>query len=280
MSLIDFILNLAGLLLWLNWRALPFDPLTKTTPATLVGTLRRAEPMRMKRWHFLAALGALILIRALFYCQLGPALNWTAGLNLIATKLPFQSDFFGRMLLYSGLSFGLMLGIFFLWLLLLSMLTRDTGENIFLARLVRLHLGRVDGWPWPVKLLLPLLAGAALWWLLGWALTSWGLMPRPVSAAQRAGQSALVGLSAYLAWKYLIAGLLALHWVNNYVYFGNHALWACVNTSARRLLSPLQKLPLHVGKMDFAPLVGIAVVFLLARLAESVLPELFQLWSR
>ena len=64
MSLIDFILNLAGLLLWLNWRTLPFDPLSKTTPATLVGTLRRAAPTRVKRWHFLAALGALLVLRA------------------------------------------------------------------------------------------------------------------------------------------------------------------------------------------------------------------------
>ncbi len=44
MGLIDFILNLAGLLLWLNWRAAKADPLGKSKPATLIGTLRRAEP--------------------------------------------------------------------------------------------------------------------------------------------------------------------------------------------------------------------------------------------
>ena len=42
MGLIDFILNLAGLLLWLNWRAAKADPLGKPAPATLIGTLRRA----------------------------------------------------------------------------------------------------------------------------------------------------------------------------------------------------------------------------------------------
>ncbi len=46
MALIDFILNLAGLLLWLNWRSVRLDPLGKRTPATLIGTLRRAEPQR------------------------------------------------------------------------------------------------------------------------------------------------------------------------------------------------------------------------------------------
>jgi len=278
-GIIDFILNLAGLLLWLNWRTLPFDPLSKVTPATLVGTLRRAEPTRVKRWHSLVALAGLIVVRALLYCQLGQAMNWTAGLDLIATKLPFQSDFYSRMLLYSALSFGLILGIFLLWLLLLSMLTRNAGEHISLTRLARVHLGPVDGWPWAIKLSLPFLAGAALWWLLAWALSAWELMPRPASAAHRAGQSALVGLSAYLAWKYLIAGLLALHLVNNYVYLGNHVFWNCVDASARRLLSPLRHLPLRVGKMDFAPVVGIALVFFAARMAETGLAGLFQRWS-
>jgi hypothetical protein len=73
MGLIDFILNLAGLLLWLNWRSIRFDPLGKRTPATLVGTLRRAEPSRLRRWHLLAVLGGLLLLRALFYWQIGSA---------------------------------------------------------------------------------------------------------------------------------------------------------------------------------------------------------------
>ena len=67
MGLIDVILNLAGVLLWLNWRAIGFDALVRTSPATLAGTLRRADPHRFKRWHFLAALGGLLTVRALLY---------------------------------------------------------------------------------------------------------------------------------------------------------------------------------------------------------------------
>jgi uncharacterized protein YggT (Ycf19 family) len=279
-GIIDFILNLAGLLLWLNWRAARLDPLSQATPATLVGTLRRAEPARMKRWHFLVALAGLIAIRAVFYWKLGSALNWTAGLNLVATKLAFQSDFFLRMLLFSVLSFALTLGIFFLWLLLLSLLAPMVLENYSLTRLVRLHLGRVDNWPRPAKLLLPWLAGAVLWWSLSWILSSSGLLPRSISPACRFGQAALVGFSAYLGWKYLIAGLLLLHLVNDYIYFGKNPLWSYVDVTARQLLAPLRNLPLRVGKMDFAPLVGIAIVFLAARLAEIGLVEMFQRWSR
>jgi uncharacterized protein YggT (Ycf19 family) len=269
MSLVDFILNLAGLLLWLNWRSLPLDPLSTATPATLVGTLRRAEPTRVRRWHFLAALAGLILVRWPFYWLLGSALNWTASLDLVATRLAFPSDFKYFMLLYSVLSFALALAIFFLWLLLISLLGRNEGEQFFVQRLARLHLGRVDGWPLPVKLLLPLLAGTALWWLLSWVLPSWGLMPRPASALERLGQSALVGASTYLAWKYLLTGLLLLHLANNYVYFGQHPLWSYVNTTSRQLLSPMARLPLRVGKMDFAPVLGVALIFLIARVAEQ-----------
>jgi len=159
MWLIDFILNLASLLLWLNWRALPLDPLATATPPTFVGTLRRAEPARVKRWYFLAALVGLLLLRAWLCWQLGPALNWTARLNLFATRLAFKSDFFGLMLLYSALSFGLMLGIFLLWLLLLSMLGRDDGNNPLPIRLARAHLGFAAQWAAWQKLLLPLAAG-------------------------------------------------------------------------------------------------------------------------
>jgi hypothetical protein len=64
MPLIDFILNLAGLLLWLNWRSSRFDPLAHTSAATLAGTLKRAEPRRFQGWPFLGGLVGLLLLRA------------------------------------------------------------------------------------------------------------------------------------------------------------------------------------------------------------------------
>lgn len=266
MSLIDFILNLAGLLLWLNWRTLPFDPLSKATPATLIGTLRRAEPTRYQRWHFATALGALVLLRACFYRLTGPAVDWTGTLNLVATRLAFRSDSFSFMLLYSTLSFGLMLGIFILWLLLLSMLAPGGSENQLLLRLGRAHLGFVIGWPAWRKLLLPFLAGLVLWWLLSWPLARWDLIPRPVSETSRLTQSALVGLSTYFALKYLIVALLAAYLLHNYLYFGRHVIWNFVDETARRLLGPLRLL--RVGKVDLAPLAGIVLVSLFAQFAE------------
>ena len=273
MGLIDFILNLAGLLLWLNWRSVRFDPLGKRTPATLIGTLRRAEPRRLRRWHLLAALGGLLLLRALFYWQIGSAAHWTGILNLSVITLSFRSDYFVRMLLFSIFSFGLTLGVFYLWLLLLSILAGP--EPLPFHRLVRMPLGGIDRWARGVKFLLPLIVTATFWWLASWLLAWLQVIPEPVSPAHRIEESLVIGLSSYLAWKYLAGALLVLHLLNSYIYFGKHPFWGYVNAGAQTLLSPLRALPLRVGKADFAPVVGIVLVFLAAELAGRGLVLLY-----
>ena len=273
MGLIDFILNLAGLLLWLNWRSVRFDPLGKRTPATLIGTLRRAEPRRLRRWHLLAALGGLLLLRALFYWQIGSAARWTGILNLSVITLSFRSDYFVRMLLFSIFSFGLTLGVFYLWLLLLSILAGP--EPLPFHRLVRMPLGGIDRWARGVKFLLPLIVTATFWWLASWLLAWLQVIPEPVSPAHRIEESLVIGLGSYLTWKYLIGALLVLHLLNSYIYFGKYPFWAYVNAEAQTLLSPLRAVPLRAGKVDFAPVVGIALVFLAAELAGRGLGFLY-----
>jgi hypothetical protein len=271
MGYVDFILNLAGLLLWVNWRSTLFDPFSKRTPATLVGTLRRAAPQRFRRWHLLATLGALLVLRALFYWQIGSAAHWSGKLNLGVITLFFSSDSFGRMLFFSLLSFGLTLGIFYLWLLLLSILRGPEPIH----RLVRIPLGEIDNWPRRIKLFLPLAVTMLLWWLASWTFGWLQIMPKPVSAAHRLGEALVIGLESYVAWKFVVGALLALHLLNTYVYFGKHPFWNYVNATAQTLLSPLQKIPLRVGKADFTPIVGIALAFLIAEGGEHGLVFLY-----
>src|ERR1044071_8357264 len=141
MALIDVILDLAGLLLWLNWRSAGFDPLTKPTPTTLVGTLRRAEPSRVKGWYFLLAVLCLLFVRSWIYWQVGPAVDWMPTLKLGAISISFRSDFFWRAMLFSVLSFGVTLIIFYLWLLFFSIVNSRSEEADPVLKLVRLHLG-------------------------------------------------------------------------------------------------------------------------------------------
>jgi uncharacterized protein YggT (Ycf19 family) len=277
MGIVDFILNLAGLLLWFKWRSLPFDPFNQRTPATLIGTLRRAAPSHFRRWHLLAAIGALLVLRALIYWWIGPAAHWTGRLDLGVITLSFRSDLFGRMLVFSVFSLGLTLVIFYLWLLLLSLLSGAATDTGPIHRLVRMCLGGIDGWPRWAKVITPFAVTAPLWWLASWLFTRLEIIPKPISAAHRLEESLVIGLGCYLAWKAVIAALLVLHLLNTYIYFGKQPLWNYVRTTTETLLLPLRKIPLRAGKVDFAPVVGIAILFLAAGLAER---ELVWLYTR
>lgn len=272
MDIVDFILNLAGLLLWANWRSALFDPVNKRTPATLIGTLRRATPTRFRPWHLLVAIGVLLVLRALLYRQIGSAMNpvWAAKLDLGVTAPAFLSSSFGRMLLFSLFSFARILGIIYLWLLLLSILAGPMPTH----RFVKTQLGKIDGWPRWIKFLLPAVVIALFWGLAAWPF-AW-LHPKPaMSAAQHIEEALLIGLESYFVWKFLIGGLLVLHLLGSYIYFGKQPFWRYVDATAQTLLKPLGKIPLRAGKVDFAPVVGIALVFSLAGLAERALALLY-----
>jgi uncharacterized protein YggT (Ycf19 family) len=49
----------------------------------------------------------------------------------------------------------------------------------------------------------------------------------------------------------------------SYVYIGSSPLWDFITTTGRNLVAPLGWLPLRLGKFDFAPLVGVVLIFLL-----------------
>jgi uncharacterized protein YggT (Ycf19 family) len=252
LNVAGLLLNLTGLLLWLNWSSLSSDPFVKGAPTTLAGTVRRAEPRRMKGWHLLISLAALLFLRAVLYYLLGSAFNWTAHLHLNVISLAFRSDSLARMLLFSILSFGLVLAILYLCLLLLSLVNGRTPEADPLQKLVRLQLGPIDRWPWPVRLVLPLLIAVPLWLALSSLLVRQriiGLTPMRL----RVEQGLVVGLGAYLPWTYLITGVVALYILASYIYFGNHSFWFYLEATGRNLLAPLRRLPLRLGKIDLAP---------------------------
>ena len=275
MSAIDFILNLAALLLWLSWRAARFDPLVRAGPITLVGTLRRAEPLRLQRWHLLAVLAALVILRGVLYWQIGSAVDWIPLLRLGAIAISFRSDYFLPMLIFSLLSFLATLGVFYLWLLLLSLVNGRPAEGEPFQRLVRLHLGWIERLPWVGKLLLPFLLTSLLWLALNPLLVRWSIVPGVRIPAHRFEQAAIIAFCPYLTWKFLIGGILALYVMNSYVYIGSHPFWKYIEATGNNLLAPLRWAHLRLGKVDFAPIVEIALVFLIAELSERGLTLLY-----
>lgn len=265
MGIVDLILNLAGLLLWLNWRSLRFDPLVKRLPATLMGTLRPAAPKKLRRWHLLVFLAALLFVRAVVYRWLVPF--WTGKLDFGVVVPHFGSQSFAAMLMFSFYSFGLVLGIFYVGLLFLSLFAGPEPVHA----LVKVPLGRVDGWPRWAKLLLPFIGAAVCWWLASWTFDGSAAGSRHVSMAERFEQSLVVGLGSYLIWKFPAGALLALHLLASYIYFGRHPFWKYVDATALKLLQPLRKFPLQAGRVDFAPVAGMALLFLVAEVLERAL---------
>lgn len=268
MNLIDFLLNLAGLLLWLNWRSHRLDPLTHATPATLIGTIKRTQSAKLSRWKFLLAVGALIFFRAWFYLKVGPAVDWTPKLHLGAVVLPFPltrngQDFFLATLLFSGLSFLRTVLIFYFWLMLVIIINRRALDPDPLHKMLLLQLGRAAQWPGWIQLFVPVTASAVLWFLFYPLLARLGIINWAESGWHVAGQSLVVGFSLFFSLKYFLPGFLLLHLVVSYVYLGNSPFWDFVSTTSRNLMKPLLPGPLPAGKFDLAPLAGLILVLLI-----------------
>lgn len=274
MLLLHSILNLVALLLWVNWRGMGFKEYVPYR-STLVHTLRSAAPEPQRRWGYLVGLLALLLFRGLLYQQVGPGLKWVPDIDLGVITVPFRSDQPWRMTLYSLLSFAVVWVAFQICLLLLSVINRALPDAQPIQHLVRLHLGRIERWPAPVKLLLPLLSGL-LWLPVHPLLTAMGLLPAGASFRLVAEQSAVLGLASLLAWKYLLLGMLVVHVVNSYVYFGRFQLLDFASDTARNLLSVLRGIPLQIGRVDLAPIVMGGLIWLVAWGFELGLVALFR----
>ncbi|MSU64387.1 MAG: hypothetical protein EXS31_18690 [Pedosphaera sp.] len=276
MAVIDAILNLVCVLLWLNWRSQKFPNPATLSGITLATALRSAGPPATRTWSSPGMLIAVLLIRAVAYHEIGSAVNWTATLQLGALSLPFRSDRFMRIILFSTLSFGVWLFGCYVWLMLLSVVNRGLPSNDPQQRLVRGLLGLAEWWPSAVKLLMPAMVAAFGWIFVNPLLYKMGLIPASVSEWQLICQALLLACATCLLWKYLLVGLFLIHLINSYLYLGNHPVWQYISHSANRLLKPFRILPLRLVKVDFAPVIAIPLVLAAAEALALWLPKLYQ----
>ena len=238
---------------------------TRAIPIALLGTLKRAEPAKWRRWYFLAALAALVFLRAVIYGQIGPAVDWAPKIDLGVVMLgfPIYEHTFSVLMLYSASSMLFTLVVVYFWLLTLAWINHHTTTSNPFERMLRLQVGRVADWPRPVQLFLPLVFVAMLWTACHPLLVHAGITHRAQSFAHLAAQGLLVGLGIYLSLKFFLPVILFLHLIADYVYLGDNPFWEFLGTTARNLLAPLQRVPLRVGKVDLAPVAGILLILLL-----------------
>ena len=276
MNLIAQILDLAALLLWFNWRSTHLVRRPDLSVLSLAATLKKAGPNASLRAFYLASLIGLLFIRSVAYWHLGTGANWTPALNLAAISLPFRSDHYVLMLIYSLLSFAMTLAMFYAWLLLISVANRKVPDTDPLQKLLRLHLGGLERCPAAVKLLLPMTSAFLAWCVLSPLCVRLGIIPSPVSRAHLGQQAAVLCVASLLCWKYLLLAIFLLHLLNSYVYLGNTAVLGFATTTARNLLRCAGWLPLQIGRLDFAPLAGTALVLIAAEFGADWLPRIYQ----
>ncbi len=274
MTYLDFILNVACLLLWLGWRALRLSAHAQPRALSLASTLKRAEPKPVRSWTPLVWLGLLLLGRSVFYWQTGSSWRWVPTLECGAIVLPFPSDSWGRMLLFSGLSFLRVWLVFHVWLLLLTMVNRAPGAGA-MQSLVSAQLGVVGRWPWPLQLVLVPAAGVLLWLVAHGPLVWLGLMASRPGEAAVWQQGLALSLAVCLSGKYPVVIALGAHFLNSYLYVGEVTWWNYAALSGRNLLRPLRWLPLAIGRLDLRPILGIVLVLVGAHYAGRGLTWLF-----
>ncbi len=262
MGLLDFILNLAGLLIWLNWR---FLILAKRDPGpggiSLAGTLKSTASARAPSWPYLAGLGGLLLLRALAYYTIGSNLHSNMILSLGIVPISFNPRMLMRMFLFSGLSFLVFAGIFYFWMLLFSIVTRNVTEPDACLRLLRQHLGWWHRRPVWFRLLSPFVLAAAFWLVFGRILEEMGMFPAQSSASVRFFRAFLVGVYAYTFWIPPLVGLLVLYVAQSYVYFGDAAFWKFVQTSGRIVVSWVGKWQIRFQQVEITPIVMVILLW-------------------
>ncbi len=276
MPVLDFILNCAALLLWLNGRSRRLTNLPSVPGIALIATLKSAQRQPTKRWPSHLALAVLLSARALLYWQVGTSARWMPSLPLGPITLHFRNDMFMPMLLFSLLGFLLFLAVFYFSLALLAVVPRGATDSNPWPALVRAHLGLLARWPAPVLVLMPFVVAFVFWLALG-PVFGWLQLAAPAASFTHLAKQALViGLSAWLPWAHLVAGVLALHFVASYVYFGRAPFWNFLHAAARQFLRPLAALPLRLGKLDLTPLLGLGLLIAIIIFAPRGLTWLYQ----
>ena len=251
----------------------------RAVSVSLAGTLHRTNARSRRNGVLLVLLGLLLLGRAVVYRLLAPASSWTPRLNLHFIIPAFPNESFVALLAFSVLSFLRILSVPYLWAFTLLAVNRRSGDGNRLQKALRLHLGLAGRLPWILQLVIPLVAVASAWIVLAPFLAFLGVNSRIPALPALTRQGCLIGGALYLSLKYILPALLLAHLILSYVFFGRSTVCEFINLTAGNLLVPLRWLPLKLGRVDFSPVVGAALVLLVLHIIPiHVLPWAEQYW--
>lgn len=271
MKTVDWLLNFASILIWIRWLAFFKTP---THVHLTLATIVKPADKRTKRSYIpLFVIFIIIFLRAVFYYYTAPMTKWNPTLDLIAISIPFKSDIFLRILLYSFLSFLLFLVVFYFWLFFLSTLNHYEEHDQIHHNIIY-HLGIFGRLPVVLKILVPFIASAILWIIFGLILSAMGIFEKPASFEKFLLQSGLLSLCLVFSLKYLVIIICALFLIYMYIYLGPHPFWTYIWLTGKRLLKLIRWI--RIGEVELSPLVMSVIVAWLSLLGEKWFPIFYQ----
>jgi len=277
MGILDLTLSVIAVLLWANWQmGLSADQKKRVTDLGHVGRTisHKAEPVFS--WKTLLPLVAILFLRPFIYWQIGMGIEWNAMLKFGAVSIPFRSDNLLHMMVFSLAGFAQILLIFYSWILFLGLVNYgdNVNENNLLHKGIHIFTKPVIKWPVIFRILLPGMVTAPLWFLFCLILEKINIFPVQTLKSVFC-ESLVMGLCAYLPWCHLLALLIFIYFLNSYIYLGGSPIWNYLHFFTRKILTPLYFLPLQISKIDFTPVAGMAIVFLIYENAVKGLSILF-----
>ncbi|MGB9601571.1 MAG: hypothetical protein ACPMAG_02135 [Limisphaerales bacterium] len=271
MKTIDWLLNFVSLILWLKW--LSFFSVPSRTTLSLAIVIKPAEPVPRRGRLPVIIIGLILLCKAMLFHYFGDLIRWNPTLDLIAISIPFRSDFFLMVLLYSVLSFVLFLIIFYFWLCILTVINFKEELDIYHRKIIQ-HLGPVGRLPALFRFITPFILCALLWLILSPLFFKLGIVVKPSNFSGVLIQSGLLSLCILFSLKYLVIIVCALFLCYTYIYLGVHPFWSFIGITGKRLLRPLRWL--RFGPIDLSALAMSLLVAYLSLLGERWFPLFYQ----
>jgi len=274
MLLVDFLLNVAALVMWVSWRGLRGADAAGTA-GTILGNLRAAGVERPRRWPYLAWLAALLFLRAILYRQMGPSISWHPAWSHGAATLVFRSDAFLRMLSFSVLGFVSTLLFWYTGLAGILALNRPPSDRDGITRALRRQGTWLARWPGWLLLVLVAIAAGLAWLAIGSIAAKSGLLPPLRGDRHLLQQCLVVSAGQWCVLRWWLAAILLLHFVHLYVHLGNQVLWEFVQNTGLKLSRPFAFL--RIGHLDASPLIALAFYWTLLTWIGHGLPALRRL---
>lgn len=261
---INLLLNLAGLGLWAGAFAFSRDAVRLSRPLTLLSTLRPETSAAHGRLVLLGSLTAMLVLRAAAYWNFSTSGGRLPSVDFGILSISFRSDLLTDMLAYSISSFLVFLYLYYLWMFGISLCCRSSGPVNSIENFLNQQFRFLASWHVGWKVFASLSVGAGLWLAVGSALLFFGIGEIPQeSVSTLLWQSPFVAASLGCSFLLVMAAVLALHFINSYVYFGEHAVWPFIDRTAKVYLSPFRRFPLMLGRFDFSPILGILAFWFL-----------------